>query len=102
MSKPQYSVLVFPKAEEDFVEVRTYFEERLKTSANPLFQKVLKTIDLLEENPLIFPLLKDPYLNQLGYRMVPIDNFLLFYLISGPNVEIHRFLYGRREYHLLF
>lgn len=102
MSKPKYSVLVFPKAEEDFLEVRTYLEERLKTSANPLFEKVLATIDLLEENPLIYPLLKDPYLNQLGYRMVPIDNFLLFYQISGSNVEIHRFLYGRREYHLLF
>jgi len=102
MSNPKYSVLVFPKAEDDFIEVRTYLEERLKTSANPLFEKVLKAIDLLEENPLIFPLIKDPYLNQLGYRMVPIDNFLLFYLISGTDVQIHRFLYGGREYRLLF
>jgi len=102
MSKPKYTVLIFPKAEEDFLEVKTYLEERLKTSASPLFEKVHSTIDLLEENPLIFPLIKDPYLNQLGYRMVPIDNFLLFYQILGTEVQIHRFLYGRREYHLIF
>lgn len=102
MSKTKYSVLIFPKAENDLIETKTYFEEILKTSPTPLFEKFLIQIDILEDNPFIFPLLKDPYLNQLGYRMIPIDNFLIFYLIKGKEVQIHRFLYGRRNYHLLF
>jgi toxin ParE1/3/4 len=102
MNKTKYSVLIFPRAENDLIETKTYFEEILKTSPTPLFEKFLIQIDILEDNPFIFPLLKDPYLNQLGYRMIPIDNFLIFYLIKGKEVQIHRFLYGRRNYHLLF
>jgi addiction module RelE/StbE family toxin len=102
MSKTKYSVLIYPKAENDIRDIKTYFEEILKTSPIPLFEKLLTQIDLLEENPFIFPLLKDPYLNQLGYRMIPIDNFLVFYVITRKEVQIHRFLYGRRNYHLLF
>jgi toxin ParE1/3/4 len=102
MSKTKYSVLIYPKAENDLKETKTYFEEILKTSPTPLFEKFLIQIDILEENPFIFPLLKDPYLNQLGYRMIPIDNFLVFYLVKGKEVQIHRFLYGRRNYRLLF
>jgi toxin ParE1/3/4 len=102
MSKTKYSVLIYPKAENDIKETKTYFEEILKTSPTPLFEKILTQIDLLEENPFIFPLLKDPYLNQQGYRMIPIDNFLIFYVIKEREVQIHRFLYGRRNYNLLF
>jgi toxin ParE1/3/4 len=102
MIKARYSVLIYPKAENDILETKTYFEEILKTSPKPLFEKFLIQIDQLEENPFIFPLLKDIYLNQLGYRMIPIDNFLVFYVIVGKEVQIHRFIYGRRNYNLLF
>ena len=102
MSKTRYSVLIYPTAENDIKEIRTYFEEILKTSPKPLLEKLLTQIDLLEENPFIYPLLKDTYLNQLGYRMIPIDNFLVFYVIVEKEVQIHRFIYGRRNYQLLF
>ncbi len=52
----------------------------------------------LEKNPFMYPLVKDQYLNQLGYHMIPIDNFLVFYIVSGNEVQIHRFLYGKRNY----
>jgi hypothetical protein len=61
MSKTKYSVLIFPKAENDLIETKTYFEEILKTSPTPLFEKFLIQIDILEDNPFIFPLLKDPH-----------------------------------------
>ena len=36
-----------------------------------------------------------------GYRMFPIDNFLVFYVIENDEVQIHRFLYGKRDYLLI-
>ena len=102
MSKTKYSVLIFPKAENDLKETKIYFEEILKTPSKLLFEKFFKEIDDLEENPYRYPLLKDPYLNQLGYRVLPIDNFLVFFIIHEKEVHIHRFLFGRRNYHLLF
>ena len=102
MNKTKYSVLIFPKAENDLKETKTYFEEILKTPSKTLFEKFFNEIDNLEENPYRYPLLKDPHLNQLGYRIIPIDNFLVFFIVHEKEVQIHRFLYGRRNYRLLF
>jgi len=98
MSRHLYQVLIYPRAENDLREIREYFLNALKTSPNNLFTKLYKSIDELEQNPYLFPLVKDPFLNQSGYRMIPIDNFLLFYIIDNNTVQIHRFLYGRRNY----
>jgi addiction module RelE/StbE family toxin len=98
MSSPKYKVHIYPSAENDLIEIKDYFMNKLKITPNNLFEKFYKSIDTLEENPFLFPLLKDTFLNQLGYRMVPIDNFLLFYIIENNEVQIHRFLYGKRNY----
>jgi len=39
MSNPVYSVLIYPRAENDLLEIKEYFENTLKTSAIPLFEK---------------------------------------------------------------
>jgi toxin ParE1/3/4 len=101
MSKKKYSVLIYPTANNDLLEIRDYFENKLKISANDLFEKFFSEIDTLETNPLIHPLVKDPYLSQIGYRMIPIDNFLVFYIIVDNTIQIHRFIYGRRDYLLI-
>jgi addiction module RelE/StbE family toxin len=102
MSKEKYPILIFPSAENDITELKDYFVNVLKTSPNQLLEKVLHEIELLEDNPFIYPLVKDPYLNGLGYHIIPIDNFILFYVISEKEVQIHRFLYGKRDYKQLF
>lgn len=101
MSSKKYHVTIYPTAETDLLEIKDYFENKLKITPNNLFQKFYDSLDLLETNPLIHPLLKDKYLHQLGYRMFPIDNFLVFYVIENNEVQIHRFLYGKRDYLLI-
>ena len=101
MRKPKYQVLVFPRAELDLLETREYFVEVLKTPSTKVFDRVLEAIDQLEENPMIYPLLADPILREKGYRHVPIDNFLLFFVIRDATVEIRRFLYGGRKFSAL-
>jgi len=96
-----YRIRIYPSAENDFLEIRDYFTNKLKTSPNKLFKKFFDSLDLLESNPLIHPLLTDTYLHQLGYRMYPIDNFLVFYVIENDEIQIHRFLYGKRDYLLI-
>lgn len=98
MSTSTYDVLLYPSAESDLYEIKQYFEQILKTSPTNLFQKFYDAIEYLEKNPYMYPLVKDTYLNQLGYHMIPIDNFLVFYIVSGNEVQIHRFLYGKRNY----
>jgi toxin ParE1/3/4 len=98
MSKPKFKVLIFPLAELDLIETKKYYTEVLKTPSTKVFDRFLEVIDLLEDNPLIYSLASDPHLSEKGYRFVPIENFLVFYVIKGNIVEIRRFLYGSRKY----
>ncbi len=100
MDRP-YEVLIFPRAEQDLADTRDYFLNILKTTSTQVFEKVLSTIAQLELNPLIYPQVKDSLLQAKGYRFVPIDNFLMFFVVVGKQVQIRRFLYGGRKYNSL-
>jgi len=55
-------------------------------------------IGQLEDNPLLYPLVRDLHLGQKGYRLEPIEYYLVFYLNSGRTVEVRPFLFGARKY----
>jgi len=99
MGRKKYKARIYPKAEKDLLEIKTYFENVLRTSPNRLFRKFYKAIEQLETNPFIRPLLNDPHLKHCGYRMFPVEKFLVFYKIAGDEIQIHRFLYGKRNYY---
>lgn len=98
MNSKTFIVKIYPAAEHDLRDIKNYFEKTLCTSPKKLFAKFYKSIDLLETFPLAFPAVKDSYLNSLGYRMIPIDNYIIFYVIKGKEIQIHRILYGKRNY----
>lgn len=86
---------------QEYADTRDYFRNILKTPSTQIFEKVLSTIGHLENNPLIYPLVQDSLLRARGYRFVPIDNFLLFFVVIDDQVQIRRFLYGGRKYNSL-
>lgn len=98
MNNGTYKVLIFPLAELDLVETREYYTQVLQTPSTRVFDRFMEIIGQLEENPFIFPLVRDTHLREKGYRLVPIENFLVFYVINGRTVEIRRFLFGGRKY----
>ena len=95
---PIYKALIFPAAEQDLLDIKEYFENKLYISPDSHFQKVYNQIDLIERNPYMYPLVKDTLLASLGYHIIPIDNYLLFYVVNENTIEIHRFLFGKRNY----
>jgi len=94
----KYSVLIYPLAENDLQDIQDYFKNILKIRPDRLFEKFLHEIELLGKTPFIRPLLKDQYLQYMGYRMSVVDNYLIFFIVKGDTVQIHRILYGRRDY----
>ena len=98
MKPEKYQVLIYPKAESDLSDIRDYFENVLKTTPNRLFGKILDHISFLETDPLLHPLVQDNVLKSKGYRFIPVDNFLVFYTVKETTVQIHRILFGRRQY----
>ncbi len=93
----KYQVQVFPSAENDLLEIRVYFEDVLKITADGLIDKFYEALLPLVDTPFMHPLVQDPVLSLKGFHFCVVDNFIIFYKIIETRVQIHRFVFGRRQ-----
>ncbi len=94
----KYEVVVTPSAQKDLTEIKSYLTNVLKTSSNSIFEKILEQVKILKVHPFTYKVHQDPLLKLVGYRIIPIDNYLMFYVIKSNIVQIHRVLYAKRNY----
>ena len=94
----KYEVVVTPSTQRDLTEIKSYFTNVLKTSSNSIFEKFLEQVKILKVHPFTYKVHQDPLLKLVGYRIIPIDNYLMFYVIKSNIVQIHRVLYAKRNY----
>lgn len=57
---------------------------------------IVKRIGNLEAHPLIGRVPRHEKLKRLGYRVLTLEDYLVFYVVRGRTVEIHRVLHGSR------
>lgn len=94
----RFEIKIYPSAKRDL----TYIIEYLNTlSALRQYDHFIEKISVLSELPERYPLLKDTQLRLKAYRMLIVDNYLVFYVVKGNTVQIRRILYGRRKYEFL-
>lgn len=94
----KYEVVITPSAQRDLTEIKIYFTNILKTASNSVFEKFLEQVRLLKVHPFTYPIHQDSLLKLVSYRVIPIDNYLMFYVVRGDTVQIHRVLYAKRNY----
>ena len=97
-----YTTEITKPAESDILDAAIYIMEQLQnpTAANRLLDEVEKAVQSLDTMPQRYAVVKDDTLARLGYRFMPVLNYLLFYIIREETntIVIHRFLYGRRDW----
>ena len=66
-------------------------------------EKFDTTISLLATNPYLGVIPKDERLKKLGYRMLVIDKYLVFYVVKTETktIQIRRIIHGARQYSFL-
>ena len=94
----KYEVIITPSAQKDLTEIKSYLTNVLKTSSNSIFEKILEQVKILKVHPFTYKVHQDPLLKLVGYRIIPIDNYLMLYVIKSNIVQIHRVLYAKRNY----
>jgi toxin ParE1/3/4 len=97
MSK-KYEVRYLPAAEQDLTDILNYIRQDNPTVAYKLIQEIDKVISGFEEFPNMGVIPKDLRLKGLNYRMLVIDNYLVFYCLKDPIVEIRRIIHGEQKY----
>ncbi|MBP7553276.1 MAG: type II toxin-antitoxin system RelE/ParE family toxin [Spirochaetes bacterium] len=96
-----YKIEYLPIAENDLTEIIDYIKIRSPKKALEYLDIFNEKISKLEQFPEIGKLPKDIRLKKLGYRILIIDNYLVFYVIKESVIEIRRILHGMRKYELL-
>jgi len=97
----KYKIVYLPIAVKDLQEAFDYiFLDKplaAKVFLNDIDRNVLKLKDF--SNIGIIP--KDTYLKYKGYKILIVDNYLIFYLIKKDTIEIQRILHGKRKYQFI-
>ena len=79
-----------------------YIKNKLEApmAAENLIKEIMEKLIKIKENPNIRPLVQDKYLASLGYRLINVKNFVIFYIIGNDNkhIKIIRFLYNKRNW----
>ncbi|WP_399201153.1 type II toxin-antitoxin system RelE/ParE family toxin [Tannockella kyphosi] len=66
-------------------------------AALDLLDNIDKTIDNLKTFPLAYPVNETTKPLDFEYRMIPVKNYLIFYVVTGDIVEIHRVVYSKMD-----
>jgi len=88
-------------AERDITEIIDFISRDNPNTAIRLIDKIDDRIKELSDFPEIGKIPKDERLRKLGYRILIIDNYLVFYVLKNNEIEIRRILHGKRKYEFL-
>ena len=95
--------LIFSKLfQRDVDSSYNYIKDNLEApmAANNLIKEILENLSKIKENPNRRPLVQDKYLASLGYRLINVKNYVIFYIIGNDDkhIKIIRFLYNKRNW----
>lgn len=98
----KYRVDVSEPAENDLKDIVRYIASQLSApiSALQMMELLEEAMSRLSNMPQRCPLVADERLSQMGYRKLPIKNYVVFFSIDEKNkmVDVERILYGRRDW----
>lgn len=97
MTTSKYAVRFLSIAERDFEEIVMVVAADNVPAAVALADRIEKAIQQLARYPYSGKIPNDERLAAMGYRMLIIENYLVFYKIQGRTVLIYRILHGTRD-----
>ena len=93
-----FDVKISPAAQNDFLEVAERINMMSPEEASIHFDNIISKAEVLVKTPESCPSARDSQLRLRGYRMLTIDDYIYFFVISDRCVYIRRILYARRQY----
>jgi len=100
-----YKIIIEDPAISDLHDIHNYIAQTLKApdTAKRIYFSIKGKIKTLNQFPLRYQLVNDKMLAVQGIRILPAENYLVFYVVdeAAKNVNILRILYNRREWQQL-
>lgn len=99
--KGLHGVEYLPLAERDLFGILDFIARDRPHGVQAFIDRLDRAIGRLARFPRSGPRPNGSRLRRLGYRMLVVDNYLVFYVILGRTVQIRRVLHGARRYEFL-
>jgi toxin ParE1/3/4 len=94
-----YKLKYLPLALEDLRDIIDYITDTLKApeAAMDLVNALDDSISMLQEYPYAYKVYQP--IKDLGneYRLLPVKNYVVFYVVKEQVVEIHRVVYAKMD-----
>ena len=94
----EYNVKISSPAQNDFLEIAERIKMFSPEDGAQQFDNILSKTGILATQPHSCSYARDSQLRLRGYRMLTIDDYIYFFVITGKTVIIRRILYARRQY----
>lgn len=95
---PKFQINITEIAQQDLFDMLEYIAEDNPAAVLHLTDEIEQSILRLEDFPLLGVIPKNRRLAIKGYRILIVDDYLVFYVVDGETVEIRRILSGKRNY----
>jgi len=92
-----YILRYLPVAVDDLISIFDWIASDSPSNAAAFVDKLDQRLGNLETYPFLGRIPKDDKLKISGYRVLVIESYLVFYIIRGKTVEIHRVVHGSRN-----
>jgi toxin ParE1/3/4 len=93
----KYTLRYLPAADADLVEIFDFIAQDSPNRALSYLEKLDKRIGSLEQHPKLGRVPRHPGLREYGYRVLIVESYLVFYIVCGQTIEIHRVVHGSRN-----
>jgi addiction module RelE/StbE family toxin len=93
----KFTLRYLPIAQEDLISIFEFIAQDSPNRALSFAEKLDERIGLLGQHPLLGRIPRHPKLREYGYRVLIIEAYLVFYLVRGQDIEIHRVVHGSRN-----
>ncbi len=93
----KYAIRYLPVAVDDLISIFDWIASDRPERGAGFIEKIDQRIGSLKMNPFLGRVPRDEKLKNLGYRVLVIESYLVFYVIRAQTVEIHRVVHGSRH-----
>jgi addiction module RelE/StbE family toxin len=97
----QFGIRYLSTAQKDLDEIFDYILRDKPSAALSMLENFDHSISQLSLNPELGVIPKDDRLKNLGYRMLIVEKYLVFYVVKPRSIQIRRIIHGARKYSFL-
>lgn len=94
---PKLTLRYLPAAQDDLLAILEFIARDSPRRAVAFVDRLDERIGQLQHQPLLGRVPRHQRLREYGYRVLIVESYLVFYIVRGKRVEIHRVVHGSRN-----